>query len=465
MDFQLFSYINRIRTQHNASSEDYKDYRKYCSKRLRRIRKSNNGFFLQLNEGNVYSKRDSLDTAQSLRENNANDNLILLLIEYLIVQAERAWAYSFEIKQELDTSNETNGVKNRHMRNRMKKAICWSDQLCNFCNEFMNKITQTKAKAYNIYFKAKVAFDKEDLESAAENFEELNKVYEQLQSIVTANILQPLMEESTYYLKYCGRYLNTNTKIGDQLNETTRKATELQNDSQMVSVFGVEINVPVQQLRSDIERVWENFVLFQSMFQENTVTEDTYMDAFSGLDDIMKSLRKAKVHASNSAELIDLEEIVQKAKFQIIGQNSLLRLREVILNKKMEKLSNIYRLAEKAERTLYEAEEFTVKDELLEIKLYKSFLLAIVYLKEGKHENIVRCLSLLKLSSSLLSKVKVVSSSKMEIKERITTAQAEALLLLKPKVTDSVIDSSESRDTRTTTANSKKAAWFKGWFS
>ena len=95
--------------QHGLRHSDYQRYRHYCSRRLRRLRKT---MHVSCGTTKRFAKRDIQieDLAQ------ATDNKLLLIPLFL---SERAWAFAMQLKQEANTEPR----KKFHLMNRMRKAV------------------------------------------------------------------------------------------------------------------------------------------------------------------------------------------------------------------------------------------------------------------------------------------------------------------------------------------------------
>ncbi len=116
--------IKESQQQHGLRHGDYERYRSYCSRRLHRLRKT-----LNFKCGNTrrFQKRDV--TADDLSEAK------FLLIP--LYQAERAWAYSMQLKQEVNSD----ARKKFHLVNRLRKAVKYANQL-----ELLSQSSQCDAR-------------------------------------------------------------------------------------------------------------------------------------------------------------------------------------------------------------------------------------------------------------------------------------------------------------------------------
>ncbi len=89
---------------------DYKAYRQYITRRLERIR---HGAGFKFGKGRAFVARPL--TAADVRSNRG-----LFLLPLL--EAERAWSYAMEIKQDLEVAKGGRGTLTSHLQGRLRKA-------------------------------------------------------------------------------------------------------------------------------------------------------------------------------------------------------------------------------------------------------------------------------------------------------------------------------------------------------
>ena len=104
--------IKESQQQHGLRHLDYQRYRSYCTRRIRRLRKT-----LHFVCGNTrrYQKRDLVPEILT-------DSKFLLIP---LFQAERAWSYAMQLKQEASTEQR----KKFRLLNRLKKAVRFAKEL------------------------------------------------------------------------------------------------------------------------------------------------------------------------------------------------------------------------------------------------------------------------------------------------------------------------------------------------
>ena len=124
--------------QNGMRQSDYQRYRRLCSVKIQRIRKRI-GFL---------NKRGKFYQKMSFSVSNVIDAESLF---YPLLNAERAWAYANELKEEM---NETRNLRIRyHLVSRMKKACSWAETLMNLCHQLADDRTALESDAYYYFMK------------------------------------------------------------------------------------------------------------------------------------------------------------------------------------------------------------------------------------------------------------------------------------------------------------------------
>lgn len=112
--------IKEAQQQHGLRHGDYQRYRGYCTRRIGRLRK-----VLRLPQGEKrhFKKRDVLP---AYIEGRGADERFLHIP---LMQAERAWSYAMQLRQESNTEPR----KRFHLINKMRKACGYALQLQDLC--------------------------------------------------------------------------------------------------------------------------------------------------------------------------------------------------------------------------------------------------------------------------------------------------------------------------------------------
>ncbi|KFZ54275.1 Signal recognition particle subunit SRP68, partial [Antrostomus carolinensis] len=125
----VLQIVKESQQQHGLRHGDFQRYRGYCSRRLRRLRKT-----LNFKMGNRHKF-----TGKKVTEEILSDNRYLLLI---LMDAERAWSYAMQLKQEANTEPR----KRFHLLSRLRKAVKHAEELERLCDS--NRVdAKTKLEA------------------------------------------------------------------------------------------------------------------------------------------------------------------------------------------------------------------------------------------------------------------------------------------------------------------------------
>ncbi|XP_005993281.1 signal recognition particle subunit SRP68 [Latimeria chalumnae] len=197
LGLEILQIIKDSQQQHGLRHGDYQRYRGYCSRRLRRLRKT-----LNFKMGNRHKFTGKKVTAEML-----SDNRYLLLI---LMDAERAWSYAMQLKQEANTEPR----KRFHLVSRLRKAVKYSEELERLCeSDRVDAKTKVEAQAYRTYLTGMLYFELQDWKQAMEAFNKCKTIYEKLASAFTeeqAVIYNQRVQEITPNIRYCAY------NIGDQ---------------------------------------------------------------------------------------------------------------------------------------------------------------------------------------------------------------------------------------------------------
>ncbi|XP_078510691.1 signal recognition particle subunit SRP68 [Lissotriton helveticus] len=197
LGLEILQIIKESQQQHGLRHGDFQRYRGYCSRRLRRLRKT-----LNFKMGNRHKF-----TGKKVTEELLTDNRYLLLI---LMDAERAWSYAMQLKQESNTEPR----KRFHLLSRLRKAVKRAEELEMLCeSERVDAKTKLEAQAYRAYHRGMLYFEQQDWKEAMESFKQCKTIYEKLANAFTeeqAVLYSQRAEEIAPNMRYCA-YM-----IGDQ---------------------------------------------------------------------------------------------------------------------------------------------------------------------------------------------------------------------------------------------------------
>ncbi|KAK3709166.1 hypothetical protein RRG08_030846 [Elysia crispata] len=199
---EALQLIKDAQQQHGLRHGDFHRYRGYCSRRIKRIRKSLH--FPQGNRNRVNPKK--------ITEEVLNDARFLQLPLFC---AERCWAYAMQLKSEANTEPR----KRFHMMTKLKKAVVYSEELEILGNSSKcDARTKLECQAYNAWIKGSLDFEAEQWESAMEYFTKAKTIYEKLANAFSEDLqalYQQRVDEIAPNLRYCAYNIGDESALQD----------------------------------------------------------------------------------------------------------------------------------------------------------------------------------------------------------------------------------------------------------
>ena len=116
-------------------------------------------------------------------QNENSVQLTRLHLEIPLLQAERAWSYAMQLKQDYEHDQVENGRRNRHMIQRLSKAVKWSEQLNKLCDKVGDSRTALQAQTYGLLMQGNYHLERDDLEKAVVVLSKAKNLLEQLISV------------------------------------------------------------------------------------------------------------------------------------------------------------------------------------------------------------------------------------------------------------------------------------------
>lgn len=199
---EILQIIKEAQQQHGLRHGDYQRYRSYCSRRLRRLRKSLH--FVQGTKHRFQCKKVSED--------------LLMDVRYLyipLMMAERAWSYAMQLKQEANTEPR----KKFHLISRLEKASKTADDLEQLCESpKCDARTKLEAQAYAAWLKGLLCFELQQWQSAMECFGKSQTIYEKLSQALNEDermLYTQRVEELLPNIRYCAYNIGDESAIND----------------------------------------------------------------------------------------------------------------------------------------------------------------------------------------------------------------------------------------------------------
>ena len=135
-----------------------------------------------------------------------------------VIQAERAWGYAMQLKQESNTEPR----KKFHLINRLRKAVSHTLHLEYICQSpLCDARTKLEAQAYSAWMQGTLHFELQDWKMASEKLLLAQTIYEKLASALNEDeqvLYKQRVEELNPNLRYCAYNIGDSTAQQDLLN-------------------------------------------------------------------------------------------------------------------------------------------------------------------------------------------------------------------------------------------------------
>ncbi|XP_068269577.1 signal recognition particle subunit SRP68 isoform X2 [Nyctibius grandis] len=209
LGLEILQIVKESQQQHGLRHGDFQRYRAYCSRRLRRLRKT-----LNFKMGNRHKF-----TGKKVTEEMLSDNRYLLLV---LMDAERAWSYAMQLKQEANTEPR----KRFHSLSRLRKAVKHAEELERLCES--NRVdakTKLEAQAYMAYLTGMLRFEQQEWKAAMEAFNKCKTIYEKLANAFTeeqAVLYNQRVEEISPNIRYCAYNIGDESAMNELMQMRLR---------------------------------------------------------------------------------------------------------------------------------------------------------------------------------------------------------------------------------------------------
>ncbi|XP_055606624.1 signal recognition particle subunit SRP68 [Uranotaenia lowii] len=295
-NIEILRVIKDLQQQHGLRHGDYQRYRGYCSRRVKRLRKT-----LNLSQGDKrhYKKRDV--TLANLERDSSDERLIHIPL----MLAERAWAYAMQLRQESNTEPR----KRFHLVGKLRKATVYALQLQELCNsDFCDARTKLEAEAYSAWIHGSLHFELSLWKNAAENLKKAQVIYENLAQALPEEeqaVYKAKVDELNPSLRYCSYNIGENASMNDLLE--MRGQGMLDNLSHLVAQTKTES--------------MEAFQTTEWRGRKVTVRPEKVRLFLLSIQDLTKSIEKAKGYPEKiellENVLLDCKDAVSAIKDEI----------------------------------------------------------------------------------------------------------------------------------------------------
>ncbi|GIY51758.1 signal recognition particle subunit SRP68 [Caerostris darwini] len=201
---EILHIIKEAQQQHGLRHGDYQRYRSYCSRKLRRIRKSLH--FIQASKHRFQGKKLTEETLTDVR-----------YLYIPLMMTERAWGYAMQLKQEANTEPR----KKFHLIARLRKASKLANDLESLCESSKcDARTKLEAQAYAAWIRGSLHFELQEWQKAMEFFRISQTIYEKLSEALNEDeviLYKQRVEELIPNIRYCAYNIGDETAINDLL--------------------------------------------------------------------------------------------------------------------------------------------------------------------------------------------------------------------------------------------------------
>ncbi|UZJ54336.1 hypothetical protein CBS101457_003656 [Exobasidium rhododendri] len=251
LSISLFSLINQARNEHGLRQQDFKRYRLFCSTKLHHLREIMNKTHVDKvdtrtkgskknqsshapNNKKQLSKKQKLKaqsaTVQSANSKGKGHVFVRKSIaveevkddrpaQLLLFEAERAWAYSQELKQE-SFQKEQDGAIRRHGLSRSRRSVQWSTSLLSLLLALGPKrvdvMTRAEVTAYHALLRGYESFDKKSYTTCVEQLSVTRKLLYAIAEASNDSRIEALSNSYVDSTEAMLRFCAYNLDIGEQ---------------------------------------------------------------------------------------------------------------------------------------------------------------------------------------------------------------------------------------------------------
>jgi signal recognition particle subunit SRP68 len=121
--------VKNAQSQNGLKHGDYKRYRHYCNRRLKRIRKA---LKFTYGRGKFVNKPLTETNITELKDGRA--------LQIPLYNAERAWAYAMSLRQELSSNKTANPRMRLQIKRKFLRALQWAKLLKNVTKKYTEDV-------------------------------------------------------------------------------------------------------------------------------------------------------------------------------------------------------------------------------------------------------------------------------------------------------------------------------------
>ncbi|KAI6654769.1 Signal recognition particle subunit SRP68 [Oopsacas minuta] len=204
VSLELLTLVSEWRAQHGLKHEDYTRYRRYCSRKLMRIRRT---LHCQCTQKGKYKIAPVLTPDDLTQEKQ---------LFVCLVSAERCWSYAMELKV---TAAQESRHKHRQVR-KLSKAVKHSEELYTLTESNRTDArSKLETSAYRDWLIGTLSLEKLEWSKAVHSFSNCKAVYEQLSAVVSPGqqtFYKDIASQLELHLRYCRYSLKLGTEAGGE---------------------------------------------------------------------------------------------------------------------------------------------------------------------------------------------------------------------------------------------------------
>eukprot|EP00823_Brevimastigomonas_motovehiculus_P001122 TRINITY_DN11655_c0_g1_i1.p1 TRINITY_DN11655_c0_g1~~TRINITY_DN11655_c0_g1_i1.p1 ORF type:complete len:497 (-),score=168.96 TRINITY_DN11655_c0_g1_i1:86-1576(-) len=228
----ILKTIKECQMSNGLRHDDYEFYRRYCTRRLRRLREN-----LRFVNPRHHFKLKVLEPKHVI------DARYLCLP---LMKAERAWAYAMQLKNEINDNINADNTKQmkHHLLERLRKAAVYAKELDTLCAATADQHTQIEASAYRVWMESNVDFEENKYVDALQKIAQTKIIYENLCKVVDASTKQLCVERIKYLdpiLSYCQTVVSKKSSISTTTTPPPTTTTSSTSTSTAPSSYAAAI--------------------------------------------------------------------------------------------------------------------------------------------------------------------------------------------------------------------------------
>lgn len=297
----ILETVKAAQLQNGLRHRDFQRYRQYCSRRLRRIRKSTK--FLH-GKGKAYvGKKVDAEIATDAR-----------LLYIPLYNAERAWSFAMQLKEDdmnekMEHGDDANSRIKFHLTGRLRKAADWSQRLADICAQKADARTSLEAEAYAAYMRGNLAFHREEHESALDKFSTARRIYSDLSQVGTLSqkeLFRNFVQELEPFIRFSEHRLNLQGKLKGSSSSSSVNAMDWSTSSDSASNALLQSKIDVVLLEARKQKVASLATISWKQKQIAVATQEIAL-ALLRPDEITAKLETVALTDEKKREAIFLE--------------------------------------------------------------------------------------------------------------------------------------------------------------